>query len=131
MNTQTQSSQTVHFLPSKDFRQRTQATVDNPKLRKSFRGAMDFLMSKRAVQFPDPEAFESMRDTGEAIRQYSLSRLPALLEQLETNLTRNGIKVHWAENAEEAQQIVIDLMQRAEAPLIVKGKSMVSEEIEL
>ena len=70
MNTQTQNqtnTQTVHFLPSKDFRQRTQATVDNPKLRKSFRGAMDFLMSKRAVQFPDPEAFESMRDTGEAI----------------------------------------------------------------
>jgi L-lactate dehydrogenase complex protein LldF len=125
------TSQTVHFVPADNFRQRTQATVDNPQLRKSFRGAMDFLMAKRAVQFPDPEAFERLRDTGEAIRRYSLSRLPALLEQLETNLTNNGMQVHWAETPEEAQQIVIDLMQRAQAPLLVKGKSMVSEEIEL
>jgi L-lactate dehydrogenase complex protein LldF len=125
------SSQPLHFMPSEHFRQRTQETVDNPKLRKSFRGAMDFLINKRAVQFPDPAAFESLRDSGEAIRKYSLSRLPDLLVQLETNLTRNGIKVHWAETPLEAQQIVIDLMRRAEAPLIVKGKSMVSEEIEL
>jgi len=125
------NQQTIHFVPADNFRQRTQATVDNPKLRKSFRGAMDFLMGKRAVQFPDPVAFEKLRDTGEAIRRYSLSRLPALLEQLETNLVRNGIKVHWAETPEEAQRIIIDIMQRAEAPLIVKGKSMVSEEIEL
>ena len=123
--------QTVYFLPSENFRQRTQETVDNPNLRKSFRGAMDFLMGKRAIQFPDPVAFEALRDRGEAIRRYSLSRLPALLEQLETSLTKNGIQVHWAETPEEAQKIVIDLMQRAQASLIVKGKSMVSEEIEL
>ncbi|HET6720041.1 MAG TPA: LutB/LldF family L-lactate oxidation iron-sulfur protein [Rhodocyclaceae bacterium] len=125
------SSHPVHFVPADNFRQRTQATVDNPQLRKSFRGAMDFLMAKRAVQFPDPEAFDRLRDTGEAIRRYSLSRLPTLLQQLETNLTKNGIQVHWAETPEEAQKIVIDLMQRAEAPLLVKGKSMVSEEVEL
>ena len=125
------SQQPVHFVPAENFRQRTQETVDNPKLRKSFRGAMDFLMGKRAAQFPDPVAFEALRDRGEAIRRYSLSKLPALLEQLESNLTRNGIKVHWAETPEEAQKIVINLMQRAQAPLIVKGKSMVSEEIEL
>ena len=121
----------MQFVPAEHFRQRTQETVDNPKLRKSFRGAMDFLMNKRAVQFPDPQAFEALRDTGEAIRAYSLSKLPTLLEQLEANLTRNGIKVHWAETPEEAQRIVIDIMHAAEAPLIVKGKSMVSEEIEL
>jgi L-lactate dehydrogenase complex protein LldF len=124
-------SSQMHFMPAEHFRERTAETVGNPKLRQSFRGAMDFLMAKRAAQFPDAAAFENLRDRGEAIRRYSLARLPALLEQLETNLTKNGIKVHWAETPAEAQAIVIDLMTRAKAPLIVKGKSMVSEEIEL
>ena len=125
------SSSPMHFVPSAGFRDRTSAVVGDAHLQKSFRGAMDFLMAKRAAQFPDRDAFESLRDTGEAIRRYSLARLPDLLEQLETNLKRNGIAVHWAETPEEAQKIVIDLMVRADAQLIVKGKSMVSEEIEL
>ncbi|MCF8178892.1 MAG: iron-sulfur cluster-binding protein [Sulfuritalea sp.] len=100
-------------------------------LRASFRGAMDFLMAKRAAQFPDAEAFEALRVQGEQIRQHALSRLPELLEQLETNLTRNGIHVHWAQTPEEACRLIIDLATRAGGHLVVKGKSMVSEEIEL
>jgi L-lactate dehydrogenase complex protein LldF len=42
------------------------AVVDNPFLRQSFRGAMDFLMTKRAAQFPDAEELESLRTLGEA-----------------------------------------------------------------
>jgi len=113
------------------FQSRAKGAVSNPQLRKSFRGAMDFLMAKRASQFPNDADFHDLRRQGEAIRRYSLSRLPELLEQLEANLTRNGIQVHWAENAEQARTIIIGLAQRAKADLVVKGKSMVSEEIEL
>jgi L-lactate dehydrogenase complex protein LldF len=125
------SAQPMHFVPADGFRQRTAATVSNPNLRKSFRGAMDFLMAKRAAQFTDPQALETLRTLGESIRRYSLSRLPELLEQLETNLTRNGVKVHWAETPEEAQRIIVGIAAAAQAKLVVKGKSMVSEEIEL
>jgi L-lactate dehydrogenase complex protein LldF len=105
--------------------------VVKPHLRQSFRGAMDFLMAKRAAQFPDEGELESLRSLGEAIRQYSLAKLPDLLEQLEANLTRNGIQVHWAETPDEANAIILGIAQRHQAKLIVKGKSMVSEEIEL
>jgi L-lactate dehydrogenase complex protein LldF len=111
------------------FRQRASGAVANPRLRKSFRGAMDFLMDKRAIQFPDSADFAALRQQGEAIRRYSLSRLPDLLEQLETRLRQNGVQVHWAENAAEARAIVVDIARRAEADLVVKGKSMVSEEV--
>jgi len=121
----------MHFMPADGFRERTEATVSNPHLRKSFRGAMDFLMAKRKAQFPDPEALENLRTLGEAIRRYSLSRLPELLVQLEANLTKNGVKVHWAETPEEAQRIIVGIAAGAQAKLVVKGKSMVSEEIEL
>ncbi len=113
------------------FHENSRRAVSNPALRGNIRSAMDFLVNKRATQFPDPIAFEELRTLGEQIRKYSLSNLPNLLVQLELNLTRNGIQVHWAETPEEACQLIIDITRRADGELVVKGKSMVSEEIEL
>jgi len=125
------SQQTLHFVPSADFRARAREALDDPKLRKSFRGAMDFLQQKRAVQFPDGDELEHLRDLGEAIRQHALANLPDLLTQLETNLTRAGVQVHWAETAEEANAIIHGIAQRHAAKRVIKGKSMASEEMEL
>jgi L-lactate dehydrogenase complex protein LldF len=66
-----------------------------------------------------------------AIRAQALARLPQLLEQLEEGCTANGIQVHWAETAEEGNRIVLDLLRRHGVELLVKGKSMVSEEMDL
>lgn len=123
--------QPLHFKPAEGFRARSKAVVDNPALRQSFRGAMDFLMRKRAAQFPDAEELESLRTLGEGIRQYNLARLPELLVRLENKLTANGVQVHWAETPEEANAIILGICQQRRAKLMVKGKSMVSEEIEL
>ena len=125
------SEQTLHFVPSADFRTRAREALDDPKLRKSFRGAMDFLQQKRAVQFPDGDELEHLRDLGEAVRQHALANLPDLLTQLEANLTRAGVQVHWAETAEEANAIIHGIAQRHAATRVIKGKSMASEEMEL
>jgi len=125
-----ENAQTLHFVPASEFKQRTTEAVADEHLRKSFRGAMDFLMAKRAAQFPDPAALEAQRGLAEHIRKYSLARLPDLLEQLERKLTANGIQVHWAENAEQANAIIVGIAQKHAAKLMVKGKSMVSEEVE-
>ncbi len=74
---------------------------------------------------------KNIRDLSEAIRKRCLSKLPDLLEQLETNCKRNGIQVHWAEDADEANRIIAGIAQSHNASTIVKGKSMVSEEVEL
>ena len=47
---------------------------------------------------------------GQAIKQRALSRLPELLEELEANCTRNGIRVHWAETPAVANRIVLDIV---------------------
>ncbi len=122
--------QPIAFVSAQALRERMHGAVNNAHLRQSFRGAMDFLMTKRAAQFPDPAELESLRSLSERIRQYSLSKLPDLLEQLEANLTRNGVKVHWAETPEEANAIMLGIAHQHAAKLVVKGKSMVSEEIE-
>ena len=115
--------------PATEFTARARHAVNDLDQRKNFRGAMDFLQAKRRAQFPDPAELEGLRDLGQAIRQYSLANLPRLLEQLERNLLANGIQVHWAETPAEANAIALSIATRVKARSIVKGKSMVSEEV--
>ena len=125
------STQPLHFAPPGDFKGRAREAIGDAKLRQNFRGAMDFLRGKRLAQFPDPAELERLRDLGEAIRRHALRNLPELLEQLETRLQQNGIQVHWAENAEQANEIILAIARRRGAKKLIKGKSMASEEIEL
>ncbi|KVT40444.1 (Fe-S)-binding protein [Burkholderia ubonensis] len=125
------SDHPMQFVAPGDFKARARQALDDPKLRRSFRGAMDFLQGKRATQFPDDAELQQLRDLGEAIRQHALAHLPALLERLEAKLTEAGVRVHWAETADEANAIVLGIVQAKQARRVIKGKSMASEEIEL
>jgi L-lactate dehydrogenase complex protein LldF len=122
-------SKVIPIQAAKDFKARSKAVLDNEGQRKNFRGAMDFLQAKRRSQFSDDDELQGLRNLGQAIRQYSLANLPRLLTQLEANLTANGVQVHWAENADDANAIALDIARRVNAKHIIKGKSMVSEEI--
>ena len=114
-----------------DFRERAHEALGDKQLRNNFRSAMDSLMTKRAVAFSDAHEREHLRALGNAIRARALSKLPDLLERLEANLTRNGVQVHWAETVDEANQIVMSIARRRAAKQVIKGKSMVSEEMEM
>lgn len=113
------------------FHPQAKAALADQQLRQNFRGAMDYLRDKRKTAFADNNEEKNIRDLSEAIRKRCLSKLPDLLEQLETNCKRNGIQVHWAEDADEANRIIAGIAQSHNASTIVKGKSMVSEEVEL
>ncbi|WP_455922484.1 LutB/LldF family L-lactate oxidation iron-sulfur protein [Pseudomonas putida] len=114
-----------------DFRARAHTALGDQQLRNNFRKAMDSLMTKRAVAFADPDEREQLRALGNAVRARALSKLPDLLETLERNLTRNGVTVHWAETTTEANAIVQSIIDAHGARQVVKGKSMVSEEMEM
>ena len=99
------------------------------QLRDNLSFATQSLRQKRLAVFDDPEATEALRETGSRIKARGLSRLPQLLEELETRCTENGMGVHWAETTEEANRIVLSIMEAHGAQKVVKGKSMVSEEM--
>ena len=78
--------------------------------------------------FDDPDL---LRRTAGAIKQHTLEHLGEYLEQAEASFQRNGAKVHWAVDAEQANRTVLEIMRERGARRMVKSKSMVSEETHL
>ncbi len=114
-----------------DFKKNIAKALKDSQLRKNLRSAMDGLRVKRQAVFDDAMELAELRRYGNAVKERALSRLPQLLEQLEKKCTQNGIQVHWAETTDEANQIVLEILRRHKATRLVKGKSMVSEEMHL
>jgi len=72
-----------------------------------------------------------------AKRQASLKKyrpvenLENSLKEFDQNFSRRGGKVLWARDAAEANGYILDILKKAEARLVVKSKSMVTEELQL
>lgn len=92
---------------------------------------MRLMSAKRDEVVAEFTAMEPMRDRVRAIRLHALRHLDGLLGHFADQLESNGGKVHFAADAAEANQIVADILTSTGSRRVVKGKSMVSEEIEL
>ena len=75
--------------------------------------------------------FEALREAGKSIRDYAIGNLDTLLESFEKSVVARGGHVHWARDSSEAREIILNILRTAGAKTVTKGKTMVSEEIEL
>jgi L-lactate dehydrogenase complex protein LldF len=112
-----------------DFENNVSRALKDTQLIRNIQSAMDTLVLKRKTVFSDAAEIEKLRALGNSIKTNALGKLPELLQQLEEKCTANGIQVHWAETIPEANQLVLDIMKSHGATRLVKGKSMVSEEM--
>ena len=71
------------------------------------------------------------RERAKNIKWKAIETLDKQLETFETNITKRGAKVIWAENAEEALEEILKICKAKNCSTIVKSKSMVTEEIHL
>ena len=90
--------------------------------------ALWFVRIKRDTQSKTLDEWEELRNTANKIKEHSLSNLDFYLEEFEKNAQANGIEVHWAKDAKEHNQIVYDILKANNAKMIVKSKSMLTEE---
>ncbi len=72
-----------------------------------------------------------LRQTAHDIRMQAVENLDILLETLVANLLNNGGEVIFAEDANAAVSACLDIARRHDVKQVVKGKSMVTEEIGL
>lgn len=91
------------------------------------------LMEKRRASIPPSmaEEFERWRDQAHQIKKHTLENLDYYLEKLEYKVTANGGQVIFARDGGEVADFVIRLAKERNAHIIVKSKSMTTEEIDL
>jgi hypothetical protein len=95
------------------------------------RNATHTIREKRARVIGELDDFEQLRQGAADIKDDVMSNLGRYLQQAEEALTRAGANVHWARDAAEANQIVVDIARRHKVDEVVKVKSMATQEIEL
>lgn len=83
---------------------------------------------KAAHSLPE---WEQLRNWASQIKNHSLSNLDNYLIEFEEKATANGIKVHWAADAEEHNRIIYNIIAANGINKIVKSKSMLTEECHL
>jgi L-lactate dehydrogenase complex protein LldF len=83
---------------------------------------------RREALTPD---FEELRQHAHDIKKHTLDHLDYYLEQLERNVEAHGGKVIWARDGAEACAFIQNLARERGVKVIVKSKSMTTEEIHL
>ena len=76
-------------------------------------------------------SFQEMRHRLAGIKDNVLGNLDAYIATFKANAARNGVTVYHAHDAAAANQYILALIRRHNATLVIKGKSMVTEEIHL
>ena len=118
-------------INSPDFKNSSKKALDNPGLQKALGNLRDGFPVKRANAVQRMPEFEQLRNEGRDLKNHVIANLDFYLEEFETNVTKNGGNVHWAYDAEDARKAILNICQKADAKTVTKGKSMVSEEINL
>jgi len=72
--------------------------------------------------------WENLRSHASLVKDHVLSNLDKYLIQFEKQAVANGVIVHWAEDADEFNHIILDIIKVKSASRVVKSKSMLTEE---
>lgn len=121
----------VTWLGSPVFPTAARKALADTQLRRNLRKATHTIRDKRAKAVEELPDWERLRVAGEVIKDDVLSNLDTYLERLEAAVTARGGVVHWARDANEANEIVLRLTRAAGADEVVKVKSMATAEIGL
>lgn len=116
---------------SNDYPARSRATLtETPEVRDAVTGATLAFDAQRRRAYAEIDS-DAWRRWAEGVKNHVLGHLDRYLTEAESRLTENGTTVHWAEDGAEARRIVLELAADRGVSTVVKGKSMLSEEIDL
>ena len=76
-------------------------------------------------------SWEHAREAASAVKWDAVNHLDKHLDEFASKLEARGAKVFWAPGAADARDYILDLARQRGAKLIIKSKSMTTEEIHL
>jgi len=113
------------------FPEAAKKMVANSQLRRNVRHATNVIRTKRGRVVGEMEDWEELRSSANAIKNHTLQHLDSYLTQFEEACTRAGGKVHWARDADEANRIIVGIIQSHQQNEVIKVKTMTSDETRL
>ena len=123
------------------FRQRAAQALGDGRLRRAVRFSTDRFAAARRAALSELSAmaaegwasgdFESLRRRAHAIKADVVANLDRYLEQATAAIRARGGQVHWAADGHQVGAIVRGLASRRGVQLVVKSKSMATEEVHL
>ena len=108
-------------------------TVTDANLQLAIYTATGRLIAKRKNTIGSdtlPE-YQDLRTRANQLKKHTIENLDYYLEQTEANMVRNGGKVVFCRDGKEVADFVLQLAKERGARLIVKSKSMTTEEVDL
>lgn len=116
-----------------DFKKSAAQALQNESLQRVMGKTMHHFNDARlaAVEEVTEATWEQLRSYASQIKNHALENLDYYLELVDHTVTRNGGKVHFAQDKHEANQIILQIARRNRVKHVIKGKSMVSEELHL
>ena len=108
-----------------------QQTLGDPRLQLAIYSATQRLIDHRAgaVRGDLLPQYQDLRTLAHEIKKNTINHLDYYLEQFEANVTAHGGKVIYCRDGQEVADFVLALAKERQARLIVKSKSMTTEEI--
>ncbi|MEV5747025.1 lactate utilization protein B [Actinoallomurus sp. NPDC052308] len=122
---------TATFVGMPAFPEAAARAVGDAQLRHNLRKATHTIRARRAAVVGEQPDWAELRAAGAAIKDRTLRHLDVYLERLESAVTAAGGHVHWAEDAAEANRIIVGLVRATGETEVVKVKSMATQELEL
>ena len=113
------------------FKDNAHEALKDEQLQRALSNVRQGFIDKRAAVAAKLPEFEALRDSARDIKNHTLANLDLYLEKWENKVQDAGGHVHWARTAEEARQAIVEICRKAGAKTVTKGKSMISEEINL
>jgi L-lactate dehydrogenase complex protein LldF len=114
-----------------DFHSLSIKAAGDEKLKRAVNNAVLRQHTARQLKILELPDADELRTLAGQIKQHTLDHLDYYLEQLVTNVEKNGGHVHFARDGAEARRIILDIARHQNAKRVIKSKSMVSEEINL
>jgi len=118
-------------VPLPLFQKSAPEKINNSQLRRNLGKVTQAIRAKRASVVSEKDDWEALRDAGFEIKTKVLRNLDKYLLELEASVERVGGTVHWADSAEDANRIIVDLVKKHDTREVIKVKSMTTEETKL
>jgi L-lactate dehydrogenase complex protein LldF len=112
----------------KEDAQRLTRDLRHRQLIQTALGKYEVVRDQRKAAFQD---WSAARQAAAETKWDALNHLDQYLEEFVSKIEARGTKVHWAENAAQAREIITGILHERNARSVIKSKTMTAEEIHL